>query len=307
MPAPMSSSGWADSLEPGIRAWFWHGFNRFDPAVNPSRRMDLFNVVDSIKDTEHYETYGVVPVDGWNNFKQTGIIPTVNFDTGFKTNIQNVTFAQKIAAKREWLEDNLYPQIYNPAEVLGDSAALKMEMDAASVFNNATSGSYLGADGVALASAAHPNGPSPNTGTQSNAGSLTLTPANIETTRIAMINFTDDKGGLLGVTPDTILVPPNLEYVARQAILSSGDPTTANRADNPRQGAYNIIPWNFLTTTNRWMMIDSRRMKRSLIWQNRVAINIQPEVMDTTVEARWIARMRYSYGWVDWRWIYVNN
>lgn len=306
MPAPMSSSGWADSLEPGIRYWFWFGFNRFDPVKNPARRSQLFNVIPSIKDTEHYENYGVIPVDGWNLFQTSGIIPTVGFDTGYKTNIQNKTFAQKVAARKEWLEDNLYNQIFQPAEVLGDSAALKMEVDAASVFNNATSASFLGADGVALASASHPNGPT-SSGTQSNAGSLTVTPANIETSRLAMVAYTDDKGGLLGITPDTILVPPGLEYAARQAILSSGDSTTANRADNPRQNAYNIVVWNFLTTTNRWFMIDSNRMKRSLVWQDRIPINIQPEVMDTTVEARWIARMRYYYGWTDWRWCYCNN
>ena len=306
MPTPEISQSWADSLEPGIRYWFWHGFNRFDPQTNPSRRVQLFNVVPSEKDTEHYEGYGVIPIDGWNLFATSGIIPTVGYDAGYKTNIQNTTFAQKVAARKEWMEDNLYPQIFQPAELLGDIAALKMEVDAASVFNNAISASYVGADAVALGSTLHPNSPTSST-TQSNYGTLALTPANIETTRLAMIAFTDDRGGLLGITPDTILVPPGLEYAARQAVLSTDDPTTANRAINPRAGAYNIIPWNFLTSSTRWCMIDSTRMKRSLFWQERIPINIAPEVMDTSVEARWIARMRYAYGWVDWRWIYVQN
>lgn len=303
MPAPIGSYGWADALEPGIRYWFWHGFNRFNPEKNPARRTQLFNVLPSIKDTEHYETYGVVPIDGWNQFQTSGVIPTVAFNAGYKTNIQNKTFSQKIAARREYIEDNLYAEIFQPAEVLGDSAALKMEVDAASVLNNNTSSSFLGADGVALCSASHPNGPE-SSATQSNTGSLPLTVANIETTRVNMINLTDDRGGLLGITPDMIIVPPGLEFAARQAIQSAGDPTTANRADNPRQGAYEIVVWNFLTSSTRWFMVDSIRMKRFLIWQDRVPINIQPEVMDTTVEARWIARMRYAYGWTDWRWIY---
>jgi len=301
MPAPLVSQAWADALEPGIREWFWLGFNR-----RPSLRPSIFNVLSSIKDTEHYENFGAVALDAWNNFSATGKPSTVGYDRGYKTNIQNQTFAVELPIRREFLEDNLYNNIVNPTMMLGDSAALKMETDAASVFNNATSASYLGGDGVALASASHPNAPDVS-GTQSNAGSLTLTPANIETSRLAMWAYTDDKGGLIGAMPDTLIVPPALEYAARQAVLSSGDPTTANRADNPRQGAYNIIVWPFLTSTTRWFLVDSVLMKQKLFWQDRVPLDVHLKQEDTSVFATWIARMRYGFGFTDWRWTFVNN
>lgn len=302
MPSPLVSQAWSDALEPGIREWFFLGFNR-----RPSVRTQLYNVLNSIKDTEHYENYGAIAIDAWNNYGSTGKVSQVGYDRGYKANIQNATYALELPIKREFLEDNLYSQIVNPTMALGDSAFLKMETDAAAIFNNATTaGAWAGPDGVALASASHPNAPDVS-GTQSNAGSLTLTPANIETSRLAMWAYTDDKGGLIAAMPDTLLVPPALEYAARQAVQSSGDPTTANRADNPRQGAYNIVVWPFLTSSTRWFLIDSNLMKQKLIWQDRVPLDIHLKQEDTSVMATWIARMRYGYGFTDWRWCYINN
>lgn len=301
MPAPLINENWSALLEPTIKAWFKLTMDRFE-----TKRTQLFNVVDSTKDTEHYVGVGAVGIDQWNQYNQSGVVGQASFDQGYQTNLKNVEFPLELPIQRKLLDDAQYNNIITATEALADSASLKMETDAASVINNATSSSFLGADGVALASASHPMGPLLS-GTQSNAGSLSITPANLETTRINMINFTDDKGVLVGTNPDTILVPPGLEYTARQSILSAGDPTTANRADNPRQGAYNIIVWNYLTTSTRWLMIDSVKMKRYLIWQDRVPINIKLKVMDTTLMAVYIAYMRYTYGWIDWRWCYVNN
>jgi phage major head subunit gpT-like protein len=302
MPAPLISQAWADALEPGIREWFWLGYNR-----RQTLRDKLYNVIPSIKDTEHYEMFGAIATDAWNNLGVSGRATAVGYDRGYKANIQNGEFGVELPIRRTFLEDNLYSNILNPAMMLGDSAALKMEIDAASVFNNATTaGVYAGPDAVALASASHPNGPDVS-GTQSNAGSLTLTPANIETSRLAMWAYTDDKGGLIGATPNTLLVPPALEYAARQSVLSINDPTTANRADNPRAGAYNIIMWPFLTSSTRWLLIDSNLMKQKLIWQERIPLDIHLKQEDTSVFATWIARMRYGYGFTDWRWCYVNN
>lgn len=298
MPAPMISQAWADSLEPGIREWFWLGYNRRTPL-----RTQLFNVINSIKDTEHYENFGAIAADAWNNNNSSDKFSTVGYDRGYKTNLANVTYGVELPIKREWMEDNLYPNIMQPTMMLGDSAALKQETDAASVFNNNTSSSFLGGDAVALCSASHPNAPDIS-GTQSNTGSLTLTPANIEATRVLMQAYTDDKGGLIYAIPDTILVPPALEVAARQAVLSPDDPTTANRAINARAGAYNIVMWPYLTSSTRWFMIDSTLMKQKLLWQDRVALDVHLKVEDTSKFATWIARMRYGYGWTDWRWLF---
>ena len=99
---------------------------------------------------------------------------------------------------------------------MDDAFTITRETDAANVFINAFTDSGTnrmgastnGADGVGLCSTAHPYSPA-NTGTtQSNEGTYALTIDNLDTVRQAMRNFTDDKGQLLGVSPDLLLVPP---------------------------------------------------------------------------------------------------
>lgn len=302
MPIPLLSEGFPDALEPGIREWFFQGMLR-----RTTLRTQLFNVYQGQKDTDHFENFGAIAPDAWRNYNNTGRAASVGFDRGYKTNITPGEFIVELPIKRKFIEDNLYPQIMNPTMQLGDSYALLTEVDAASVLNNAFSSSYLGGDAVALCSASHPNAPD-NTGvTQSNTGTAALNYANVEATRLLMQAFKDDKGNLVAVVPDTLIVPPALEFTAQQLFGSPDDPTTANRAKNPRYGAYNIIRWDYLTDSNNWFLVDSFRMKMNLLWNDRVPLDIHLKAGDTSIEAIWIARSRYGYGWTDWRWIYGQN
>lgn len=302
MPVPIISEAWADALEPGIREWFFKGVGMRKNVM----REQFFTVYNGQKDTDHFENIGAIAIDAWRNFEQTGNPSSVGWDRGYKTNITPGEFIVELPIRRKFLEDNLYPQIMNPTVMLGDSFTLLTETDAASVFNNAFSSSFKGGDGVALCSASHQNGPDVS-GTQSNTNTLALTAANAETVRLAMQAFTDDKGGLLGVNPDTIIVPPQLDKEAHRLFGSPDDPDTANRATNPRYQAYNILRWDYLTDTNNWFMVDSTRMKMNLLWDDRIPLDIHLKVGDTSIQATWIARARYGYGWTDWSWIYGNN
>ncbi len=301
MSGPIINEGWADALEPGIREWFYLGLKR-----RPTLREQLFNVIPSGKNTEHFENFGAIAPDAWRNFQKSGKVSSVGFDRGYKTNITPGEFIVELPIQRSFLEDNLYSQIMQPTMQLGDSYTLLTETDAASVFNNAFSASYLGGDSVALCSDSHPNGPDVS-GTQDNNGTLALTKANVDTVRQAMMAFKDDKGGLVSVVPDTILVPPALESDALVIAKSVNDPTSANNAINPQAGRFNVVVWHYLSDGNAWFMIDSIRMKMSLLWLDRVPLDIRLKNQDTMVFATWIARARYGYGWTDWRWIYGNN
>lgn len=301
MAGPIINEGWADALEPGIREWFWLGANR-----RPTLREQMFNVIPGTKETEHFENFGAIAPDAWRNYQRSGKVSNVGFDRGYKTNITPGEFIVEMDVARKFIEDNQYPQIMNPIQQLGDSFTLLQETDAASVFNNAFSASYLGGDAVALCSDSHPNGPDVS-GTQDNNGTMLLTKDNLETTRLAMQAFKDDKGSLVACTPDTILVPPALEVTAQVIVKSMLDPNSANNAINARANAYNVVRWDYLTDSNAWFLIDSTRMKMSLLWVDRVPLSIRQKTQDTTVFATWIARSRYGYGWTDWRWVYGNN
>lgn len=295
---PLIKEGWADALEPGIREWFMLGAQRRQ-ALAPR----LFDFLPSVKSSEHMRGVGAIAPDAWEDFAVSGVPASVSFDQGYKKTFTHQTYMVELPIQKELIEDNQYSDVIDAASQLGDSAALKREVDAASVFNNAASASYLGADGVALASDSHPNGPTVSGTQDNNFAATALTKANVAVVREAMMAFTDDRGSKLAVTPNILLVPPALEDEALEIAKSINDPSTANNTINPQYGRFEVVAWHYLTSSTTWFMIDSVLMRQSLKWFDRIPLSIYLKQADTSVFATYIARMRYSYGWRDWRWV----
>jgi len=181
------------------------------------------------------------------------------------------------------------------------------EEHAANLFNNAFS-SGTGGDGVVLCSDSHPYAPD-NATTQSNAGGTALGYDSIIATRKLMRAYTDDRGKLMPINPDTILVPPELEDTASNLWLAQGKPGVADNDINyVSRITRRVIVWDYLTDSNNWFMIDSVMAKQFLMWFDAVPMEI---AMDPTsnfdLEARWRLYMRYSLGWSDWRWVYGHS
>lgn len=289
---------WADKLDPIVRWGFDLGATRPDQVGD-----SLFNIQTSTRNYEQVSGIGAAGTEAWDAYRLTGVVGQADFDQGYKTTYQHVEYVVEFQMKRALADDSKLAA--DIGERSGDSAAQKRQIDKASVFNNAMSSSFLGADGVALCSDSHPWSPQKPGATQDNKFALPLTAANVSTIRTAMLKFTDDVGNPMGVRPDTILVPPDLADTAYAEIRSAQDPANANNTANPQSqdGRWNIVVWNYLTDTNRFFVIDSRLMKKSLEWFDHTRPMAVPKVEDKTVLATWIAYMRYSYGWNDFRWV----
>ena len=260
---PLTSGNFADLLKPGLSGLFDDGL-----AGRPEPMIDmLFKVETSTRFEEQYQgmgSQGIVPVFD-------GTVAYADFDAGYRTDIRNYELAKGIQVERRLVDDDMTGQIKARAFSMGDSFANTIQTDAASVFINAFTDSGTnrmgastnGADGVALLSAAHPYSPANSSTTQSNEGTLALTIDNLDTTRQAMRNFTDDSGQLLGLNPDMLLVPPELERTATQlvserAIYEAG---SAQYDVNMFAGRFRPVVWNRLTDANAWFLIDSRLIK----------------------------------------------
>ena len=121
--------------------------------------------------------------------------------------------------------------------------------------------------------------------------------------------FTDDKGNLVGIRPDMLLVPPELERRATQLVSERAlyEPDSAQFDVNMFAGRLRPVVWDRLTDANAWFLIDSRMMRQHLHFQWR----IRPELANTTdfdsLLAKFRVYMRYGIGWDDWRWIYGQN
>lgn len=293
---------WADALDPIVRFKFDLAFNR-----RASLIAALYNVQGSVRAYEQVSGIGAVGIDAWNSYAQSGKVGKADFDQGYKSTYTHVEYPLEITVERKTIDDANFTQVTRLVERAGDSAALKREVDAASIFNNAFNDTFAGADAVGLCSTAHPNSPAKPGTTQSNEGTYSLTRDNVAIVREAMMAFTDDNGNKMGVTPDRLIVPPALEDEALVIARTLSKPGSADNDINPQAGRFEVVPWHYLTDSNAWFMTDSMLQAQSLDWFNRVPLSVTPKVEDKTLAATWIAYMRYSLGWSDWRWIFGNN
>ena len=246
-----------------------------------------------------------------------GTVPYHDFDAGYRIDIRNYEFAQGLQIERRLLDDEQGGQIRARAANMADSFSTTIETDAANVFingftddgTNRMGASTNGADAVGLLSTAHPYSPANSSTTQANEATLALTIDNLDTTRQAMRNFTDDKGQLLGVNPDMLLVPPELERTATQLVSERAiyEPNSAEFDVNMFSGRFKPVVWNRLTDANAWFLIDSRLMKEHLIWQWRIRPEFSQADDFDGLTAKFRGYMRYGIGWTDWKWIYGQN
>lgn len=296
------SEQWAHLLEPGLRAIFE---TQREALAADSRIPVLFNVTGSSKAQEH--DLGMGGFGDWEEYK--GAIEYDDPEQLWKVTYTHVEYARGFKVERKLVDDDQYNVINRRPRGLALSAMRTREKAAASVFNNAFDSSYAGGDSVELCGA-HPYSPS-NATTQANNGTSALTYDNVVSTRQLMRAFYDDRGELVPINPDLILVPPELEDTANGIVntMRGGNPQqpdTANYTDNLIQRhSIDYLVWDYLTDANNWFLIDTQLAKLYLNWFDRVALEFEMDpTSDFRLEARFRGYQRYSYGFSDWRWVF---
>ena len=305
------ASNWAELMTPQTTEAFYVGFT--DSGRRSSMVDGIYRVVGSERAFEEHIGVGQFASNGWD-FERTGRVEYDDRNKGYLKRFTHVEFAKGFVVQRKLIDDNLTSIAFDNANELGDSAFRKREKSAAAVFNNGFTDSgtdvegfpIAGPDGVGLLSMAHPYSPVDAT-TQANEGTLTLTRDNVRTTRQAMMAFKDDRGDKLNIMPDSLLVPPELEDDALVIIKSTLDPQSANNAINPQSGRFSVATWHYLTDATAWFMLDTARMKRDLIWYERIPVEFGREEDFDTFQAKFRAYMRYSRGFRDYRFIFGQN
>lgn len=210
------------------------------------------------------------------------------------------------AITRKMRDDLLYDTIFDSAAGMATAFARKRRKDAASVFNNATSGSYLGFDSKALCANDHPRSRTNSTSVD-NLGALALSAENLETAVLAHQNLKDDLGEEIVIMPDTLVVPRALRKTALEIVGSDKRPDDAENAINVQAGKWNIIVDPYLTSSTAWWIVDSTMSRRFLKWYDRVGVEFAGTQDFDTMIWKYRGYTRYGYGWSDFRFIYQGN
>jgi len=228
----------------------------------------------------------------------------IAYDNGqeaFTARYNHETIALGFSITEEAVEDNLYDSLSaRYTKALARAMAYTKQVKAASIINNGFSSSYLGGDGVALFSTAHPlisggvNSNRPSTNADLNETSL-------ENAVIQIAGWTDERGLLIAAKPRKLIVPPALMFVATRLLETSLRVGTTDNDINALKNNGSIPEGytvnHFLTDTNGWYLTTD--VPNGLKHFERMALTNSMDGDFDTGNVRYKARERYSFGWSD--------
>ena len=232
----------------------------------------------------------------------------VSYDSekqGFVSRYQHVVYALGFVITREMMEDDQYDVVgQRKATGLAFSMRQTKEIIGANVYNRAFSGSYLGGDGASLVSASHANVAG---GTWSNtlATAADLSEASLEQACIDIAGFTNDRGLLIAVRPETLVIPRQLMFEAKRILGTEGRVGTDLNDLNALK-TLGIIPKvvtnHYLTDADAWFIRTN--VKDGMKYFERRGDSFEMDNDFDTENAKFKATARYSFGWTDPRGIY---
>lgn len=269
-------------------------------AVYP-KYMDIKKMSDNYVDD--LETGG----PGYATEKGEGIeLDTGSVTESYITRYISRKFGLKLHVSEEALEDNKYPEVINAAKRLKRAAWKTVDVDCANVLNRAANASYLGGDGLSLASASHTL---PQGGTFSNTLATPFSPSRaaaiVMTTNIR--NLPGHDGITEGYEPTKIVCPLG-QWAAWEGIVGSSKvpESNANELNVVNKLGLEVVPVKFWTaSTTNWAMLTDADNGLQLKWRRKMRgrswVDNDAEVMKYSIS------YRMARGWSEPRAFYFSN
>jgi len=296
--AQLTSGQFANSVEPGLRMVFANEFN----SVPDSLIAPLYRIETSNKKNEDY-----LEVEDIGNVPQfTGNLQYTTAQEGNSKSVSNVAYALGLKIQRELSDDDLYGVIEELVRSMGEVARYRMEQDAAGPFVSAFTTTYTTFDGLSLCNSAHTY--ESTSTTQSNSGTSAFSYSALDATWILMRKYKNSQDRtILTMKPDMLLGPVDLASQFHEVIESKLRPGTNNNNKNAYEGAFTYKTTTFLQDTNNWFMIDSKKMKRFLLWQQRIPLEFGRDGDFDTFVKKYALYMRYANTPLSWVFVYGHN
>jgi phage major head subunit gpT-like protein len=294
-------------LEPKLRKVFYETYKEV-----PEQYSKIYNIKTSNKAKE--TDYGLGAFRPWkkfgNSFTTVGDsvdMPTVEYQKihpGLERTYIHEEFASGFMVERKFVDDEMYDVIEKLPKDLARAGRYKVEMDAASMFNEALKAEPTAKiyDGKALFATDHPLIEAANEGLAATCSNLVAGKLSADTLKAAILlgrKQLDEAGKLMVMNFDTLVVPPALEWLAMELTKTTGKPGTDLNDINVLKGSLNIIVWDYLTNDEACFIMDSKNHEANFFW--RVKPDFQREKDFDSFVQKYNGYMRYSYGISDWR------
>jgi len=287
------------ALWPGVYSWFGAKY-----AEHEKQYPKLFDIKSSTKNFEELVQqtgFGLAPVKPQGSGTMYD-----SHSQGYTARGTNVAYSLGYIVTHEELADDQYEEVsMRRAGSLAFSMNQTRENVGANIYNRVVGSSYLGGDGVALGSTAHPS----LAGSQSNilATPADLSEASLEDLAIQIMDALDPRGLKISLRPKSLIVPTALVYDSNRILKSNLRVDSANNDTNALKlvGTIpEIVVNNYLTDTDQWFIRTDA--PDSLCWFDRELPSFSKDEDFDTDNAKAKGYMRFIPFWGEWRGLYSS-
>lgn len=257
-------------------------------------------------------------MDDWEPVGENGAHPSNGFEGGYTKIIQDMVWKDQFGVSQEAAEDQQLGRAFKDTTKFVNAYYRTKERFFAQMLASAANGNssfkrngfefdLKSADGKNLFATDHPS--KVKGGNQTNKYQDAFSGAAWGKAITAMQNLKGDNGDILGLCPDTLVIP-NIYAMTEAAyayVNSHNVPGSGNNDANSLYGNQNIIIWPYLNEfitngTAPWFVMDSKYNQDAdgLVYQNRLDMTIR-SVLGDNDENIWKGRARFAGGFVDWR------
>lgn len=299
--AVMTSGSFAKALWPGVNAWYGKAYDEYPQEWD--KLVDTFTSRQAFEEDVGISSFGLAVV------KPEG--SGISYDAekqGFITRYQHVVYALGFIVTREIMDDDLYDVVgQRKAQGLAFSMRQTKEIVVANMYNRAFNSSYTGGDGVSLINASHPTIAG---GTFSNqiGTAADLSEAALEQACIDIASFTNDRGLLIGVRPESLIISRFMPFEARRILQTNGrvggDLNDVNAIKDMGMIPTTVVN-HYLTDADAWFIRTNVGNGLKLFQRDAMSFDMDNDW--DTENAKFKARERYSVGWTDPRALYGSQ
>jgi phage major head subunit gpT-like protein len=297
---PLTRSDVPNLLEDGLKTVF---FEALEATIGDYER--VATIVPSESDEEDYPWLGAVP--GVREFTDERM-PLGILEHHYT--IKNKTWESSIAVERAAIEDDKYGQIKLRVQSLAREVKRHVDELVFTLLKNGFAATCY--DGQYFFDTDHAEGES---GTQSNKGTSALDATALQAAITAIMKFKDDRGKLLGVVPDLLVVPPDLQWTAMELLESTywpGSQTNNKIASNVLKGKLDLVVSPYLTDSTDWFVLSTKGVVKPVLLQSRTPIEFAALEADSEsgfMRDQYIygVRARYNAGYGLWQMAYGSQ
>lgn len=298
-----SASSFGKLLEPGLRKIFFETY-----AEVPEQFSKIYKVNTSKKAKE--TDFGLGAFGDWtardNEFSE---VSYATLDTGYERVYTHKAFTKGFIIGRELYDDEQYRQIQKFPAAMARAGRAFVEKQAHSFVHQAFGGAamttgttYKIFDGQPLISATHPLVNSTEKGSNLATGALNDT--NLKAAMKVMRETVDEAGNLISCSAKKLVVPPALEFTAKELVNSAQKAGTDLNDINTIKGSLQVVVDDYLGeaaggSDTAWFLIDPAICELNFFWRVRPEFKWDEDF--DTFAAKYRGYMRFSYGASDWR------